>query len=211
MASYNGTYYTDIVTFGNYRTGYKKFGTFTASKGHLNGHAADGKLYLGGERIEGRYVSPLLEELKKQIDPPRFTVVLNKPPVEGDTNAEAGYVTFGKINNHLCDGSNVNFVKTTSRFRLWEFKIYEYNYGDYVNNLAALAWPVHNNIITYVPSSLYAKILEKTDAHIHRDYKIYVVDCGKIETFPTIKFKIDKEVYELTSREYVYQVNYRYL
>lgn len=193
-----------MVRFGSYNFGYQKFGNYKTSNGFSA--PADGILALGGEKIDGKYVSPILNALKRNVYPQRFTIALNKTPVEGNTNSDAGIVTFGDINNQLCD-SNVNFVDVTSKYDFWEFQVDGFEYGKTISNRGALAWPMHHHEFSYVPQRLYAQILRETQAKPDETYGFYVVDCEKIDTLPAIKIKINNQLYEMIGRDYVAKVS----
>ncbi|KAJ1365928.1 Inositol hexakisphosphate and diphosphoinositol-pentakisphosphate kinase [Parelaphostrongylus tenuis] len=112
-----------------------------------------------------------------------------------------GMITFGAVDTTNCD-LDVNYVPLTSE-SYWQFSIDGFAIG---RSSAEKKEDVISDTGTSfigAPSCVMEAVVRRTNAQYDYENQLYVVDCSTMKTQPDAEFTINGVKYNITSEEYI--------
>uniref|UniRef100_A0A0K0DEC0 Peptidase A1 domain-containing protein n=1 Tax=Angiostrongylus cantonensis TaxID=6313 RepID=A0A0K0DEC0_ANGCA len=160
----------------------------------------DGIIGLAWPAISVGNVTPPMQNLLPTLDEPLFTVWLDRK-LNVSMGGSGGLVTYGAIDTTNCD-LNVNYVNLTSE-TFWQFSIDGFSVGGFSEENTEDVISDTGTSWIGGPSYIMDAVVDQTGAQYSWEYGIYTVNCSTMMTQPDLQFTINGLTYNITSEEYI--------
>uniref|UniRef100_A0A914CEV8 Peptidase A1 domain-containing protein n=1 Tax=Acrobeloides nanus TaxID=290746 RepID=A0A914CEV8_9BILA len=135
---------------------------------------------------------------------PDLKFTINKQVKGSNATGQAGgLLALGAIDTQNCD-SNVNYAPLTS-LSFWQFSVSGFSVGSYQKTKAMQVFVDSSTSFLGAPTDDLNRIVSATNAVYDQDSNLYTLPCNSTG-LPDLKFTINKQVYSVSSKEYVTQV-----
>uniref|UniRef100_A0A914CF36 Peptidase A1 domain-containing protein n=1 Tax=Acrobeloides nanus TaxID=290746 RepID=A0A914CF36_9BILA len=119
------------------------------------------------------------------------------------TGEVGGLLTLGAIDTQNYD-SNVNYAPLTS-LSFWQFSVFGFSVGSYQKTKAMQVIVDSSTTFLGAPTDDFNAIVSATNAVFDQENNVYTLPCNSTG-LPDLKFTINKQVYSVSSKEYINQV-----
>jgi hypothetical protein len=191
---------TDVLGFGGLTVQTQEFGVATSIAEVFGYQPVDGILGLGWPALAVDKVVPPMQNVLSQLDQPLFTVWLDRK-LDIPMAESAGLITYGALDSVNCD-STVNYVPLSAE-TYWQFPIQAFSIGSYTDSKTQQVISDTGTSWIGLPSSDLNGIVKQTGATYDFEDGLYYVPCSKMYTLPDLQFKINNINYNVSSVEYV--------
>jgi len=191
----------DTLSFGGLTVAKQEFGVATSIAEVFGYQPVDGILGLGWPALAVDKVVPPMQNVLSQLDKPLFTVWLARKlnvPMDDQTG---GLITYGALDTVNCDAT-VNYVPLSAE-TYWQFPIQAFSIGSYTETKTQQVISDTGTSWIGMPSSALSGVVKQTGATYDFEDGLYYVPCSKMYTLPDLQFKINNVNYNVTSVEYV--------
>ena len=121
------------------------------------------------------------------------------------TGQVGSLLTLGAIDTQNCD-SNVNYAPLTS-LSYWQFSVSGFSVGSYQKTKVMQVFVESTITFLEAPTDDFNAIVSATNAVLDPETDLYSLACNSTG-LPDLKFTINKQVYSVSSKEYVTQVGF---
>jgi hypothetical protein len=115
-------------------------------------------------------------------------------------------LTLGAIDMQNCD-SNVNYAPLTS-LSYWQFSVSGFSVGSYQKTKAMQVYVESSTMFLEAPTDDLNAIVSATNAVFDQNSNLYTLPCN-FTGLPDLKFTINKQVYSVSSKQYVTEVEFK--
>ncbi|XP_017490734.1 PREDICTED: lysosomal aspartic protease-like [Rhagoletis zephyria] len=204
--SLTGYLAADTVSISGLAITGQTFAVATSEPGDTFVYSAfDGILGMGYQTIAVDNVVPPFYNLYSQglIDSPVFAFYLTS----NGTSSQGGELTLGGVDSNHFNGQ-ISYVPVTSE-GYWQFQMNSVSVGNAIACMYCSAIADTGTSLLGVPTSLYYEMQNAISAYPDGDGDYYVW-CPAVDYLPTVSFNIGTSTFNLTSADYIIQVENDY-
>uniref|UniRef100_A0A914DNM0 Peptidase A1 domain-containing protein n=1 Tax=Acrobeloides nanus TaxID=290746 RepID=A0A914DNM0_9BILA len=201
----NDTYGQDIFTLAGFTAKTQGFLLLDLDASNItfasDGLDFDGTLGLAWPSVAVNNFTPPIQNFLSQFDKPVFSMFLERKGSNATGQAGGGLLTLGAIDTQNCD-SNVNYAPLAS-LAMWQFSMSGFSVGSY-QKTKAMQVVVDSSTFLRAPTDDFNAIVTATNAVFDQENNAYTLPCNSTG-LPDLKFTINKQVYSVSSKQYVTQ------